>query len=276
MYSLEREQTWGRQLAEQVEKQARMVKDAEVNAYVNRVAQLIVRNSDAQVPFSVRIIDDTTVNAFALPGGFFFVNSGLVLAAENEAQLAGVMAHEIAHVAARHATRSATRMEIFNLASFPLLMFGGPAGYAARQLVGFAVPMSYLKFGRDAEREADLLGLQYAYAAGYDPAEFVHFFEALRAQQKRKLSLVARAFATHPMTDDRIQRAQQEIATRLPQKDEYLVTTSEFDEIKARLRRLETSQSVDGGQAVAPTLRRRHPDDKNRKDEDGPVLRKPN
>jgi predicted Zn-dependent protease len=276
MYSLEREQAWGRQLAEQVEMQTRMVKDPAVNEYVNRVAQAIVRNSDAQVPFTVRVIDDETVNAFALPGGFFFVDSGLILAAENEAELAGVMAHEIAHVAARHATKSATRMEIFNLASIPLIFVGGPAGFAARQLIGLAVPMSYLKYSRDAEREADFLGIQYAYAAGYDPAEFVHFFEALRVQQKQKISFVAKAFATHPMTDERIQRAQKEIVTELPAKDEYIVNTSEFDEVKARLRQLENARRKDGGRTDLPVLRRRPANDKNPKDGDGPVLRKPN
>ena len=257
----EREQAWGRELAEQVEMQVRMVKDPAVDEYVNRVAQAIVRNSDAQVPFTVRVIDDQTVNAFALPGGFFFVDSGLILAAENEAELAGVMAHEIAHVAARHATKSATRMEIFNIASIPLIFFGGPAGFAARQLVGLAVPMSYLKFSRDEEREANLLGIQYAYAAGYDPAEFVHFFEALRVQQKQKVSFVAKAFATHPMTDERIERAQKEILTALPAKDEYIVNTSEFDEIKARLRRLESIHTPNGGKADVPVLRRRPSDD---------------
>jgi len=252
-----------------------MVKDPVVNEYVNRVAQTLVRNSDAKVPFTVRVIDDEDIDAFALPGGFFFVNSGLIMAADNEAELAGVMAHEIAHVAARHATRNATRMQILDIASIPLIFVGGPAGYAVRQLMSLAVPMSFLKFSRDEERQADMLGLQYAYNAGYDPAEFVHFFETLRASEKRKHSLIAKAFATHPMTDDRIESAQKEIATTLPPKDEYIVDTSEFDDIKARLAQLRTAHAISSGKAEAPVLRRRSTDGKNPDgDGNGPVLRK--
>jgi predicted Zn-dependent protease len=275
LYSLEREQAWGRELAQQVQMQARMVKDPVVNEYVNRVAQTLVRNSDAKVPFTVHVIDDEEVDAFALPGGFFFVNSGLILAADNEAELAGVMAHEIAHVAARHATRNATRMQILDIASIPLIFVGGPAGYGVRQLLGLAVPMSFLKFSRDDERQADLLGLQYAYSAGYDPAEFVHFFETLRASQKKKHSLIAKAFSTHPMTDERVERAQKEIATVLPPKDEYIVDTSEFDDIKGRLAQLRTAHAITGGKAEAPVLRRRSADSKNPDGGgNGPVLRK--
>jgi predicted Zn-dependent protease len=275
LYSLEREEAWGRELAQQVQMQAQMVKDPVITEYINRVAQNLVRNSDAKVPFTVRVIDDEEVNAFALPGGFFFVNSGLILAADNEAELAGVMAHEIGHVAARHATKNATRMQILNLASIPLIFVGGPAGYAVRQIVGLAVPMSFLKFSRDDERQADLLGLEYAYAAGYDPAEFVHFFETLRARQQQKRSFIAKAFATHPMTEERIERAQKEIATVLPGKDEYIVDTSEFDDIKARLEQLQNSHHIIGGSPEAPVLRRRLPGGKDPKGGDGPVLRTP-
>src|SRR5690242_20249442 len=176
-YSLETEIRMGKEYAQMVDSTVKLVKDPVVSEYVNRVGQNIVRNSDAKVPFTIKVIDDDTVNAFALPGGFFFVNSGLIMAAENEAELAGVMAHEIAHVAARHATKQATKGQIINLASIPLIFIGGPAGYAVRQAAGLAVPMGFLKFSRDAEREADLLGLEYAYASGYDPGEFVHFFE---------------------------------------------------------------------------------------------------
>src|SRR3954451_15625405 len=197
-YSLEKEIALGKQLAQEVEKQAKLVTDPTVSEYVNRVGQNLVRNSDAKVPFTIKVLDSEEVKAFALPGGFFFVNSGLMLKAENEAELAGVMAHEIAHVAARHATKQATKGQIINLASIPLIFVGGPAGYAVRQAAGLAVPMGFLKFSRDAEREADLLGVEYAYASGYDPAEFVHFFETLRARDKKKVSSIAKAFSTHP------------------------------------------------------------------------------
>jgi predicted Zn-dependent protease len=260
-YSLEKEQALGKELASQVEQSAKLVKDPVITEYINRLGQNLVRNSDARVPFTIKVIDNDEVNAFALPGGFFYVNTGLILATENEAELAGVMAHEIAHVAARHATKNATRQQLLNLASIPLIFFGGPAGYAVRQVMGLAVPLSFLKFSRDAEREADLLGLEYQYASGYDPEEFVRFFEKLHEQaKKKKHNFLAKAFATHPMTGDRIKRAQEEITKYLPAKDEYIVDTSEFDAVKARLQGIENAQRIDNGQGIHPTLRRRGPE----------------
>ena len=258
MYSLEREQAMGRTLAEDVQRQTRMVTDSVITEYVNRVAQNIVHHSDAKVPYTVKLVDDEEINAFALPGGYFFVNSGLLLAADNEAQLAGVMAHEIAHVAARHATKNVTRQQIFNVVSLPLIFFGGPLAYAASQVAGLALPVSMLKFSRDAEREADLLGLEYAYAAGYDPAELVRFFETIKAREgQTKQSFIAKAFSTHPMTKDRIESAQKEIETLLPPKNEYVVTTSEFEEIKSRLAKIDNRHRFGGGDSEKPTLRRR-------------------
>lgn len=234
-YSLERERALGKDLADSIEIHARLVKDPVVTEYVNRIGQNIVRNSDAKVPFIIKVINDDEVNAFALPGGYFYVNSGLILAAENEAELAGVMAHEIAHVAARHATRTATKGELWNMMSIPLLFAGGPVGFAVREVASLAVPMSFLKFSRDSEREADLLGLEYSYASGYDPAAFVQFFERLSAKEKHEPGFLAKAFATHPMNGDRVHRAQDEIQTLLPARDEYVVNTSEFDSVKAHL-----------------------------------------
>jgi predicted Zn-dependent protease len=270
-YSLQRERALGHQLAEEVESQSRMVSDPVVTEYVNRVGQAIVRHSDAKVPFTIKVIDDDAINAFALPGGYFYVDSGLILAADRESELAGVMAHEVAHVAARHATRNATRAQIFNLASIPLIFVGGPIGYVVREVAGLAVPMGFLKFSRDAEREADLLGLQYDYAAGYDPQAFVQFFEKLKAGEKQHKGMVAKAFATHPMTGDRIRRAQQEIAIMLPPKAEYVDDTSEFHEIKLRLARDVEEQRPNGG--GPPRLIRRDRKEKD-KDGNGPVLRR--
>jgi beta-barrel assembly-enhancing protease len=257
MYSLEKEQMLGKELATDVERGAHLLRDPVVNEYVNRIGQNLVRNSDARVPFTIKVIDNDEINAFALPGGFFYVNTGLILAAENEAELAGVMAHEIAHVAARHATKNATRAQILNLASIPLIFFGGPAGYAVRQALSLAVPMSFLKFSRDAEREADMLGLEYQYASGYDPQEFVRFFETLHSKDKKKHNFLARAFATHPMTADRIKRAQAEIEAYLPPRGQYVVDTSEFQQVKARLADMMHEHHLDVGK---PTLRRRGPD----------------
>jgi predicted Zn-dependent protease len=270
-YSLQKERALGHRLAEEVESQSRMISDPVVNEYVNRVGQAIVRHSDAKVPFTIKVVDDDEINAFALPGGFFYVDSGLILAADSESELAGVMAHEIAHVAARHATRNATRAQIFNIASIPLIFVGGPIGYAVREVAGLAVPMSFLKFSRDAEREADLLGLQYDYAAGYDPQSFVAFFEKLKAGEKEHKGMMAKAFSTHPMTSDRIRRAQQEIATMLPPKAQYVDDTSEFQEIKQRLERdVEEHRPDSGG---PPKLIRRDRKEKDKNDS-GPVLRR--
>jgi predicted Zn-dependent protease len=261
-YSLEKEQRLGRELAADLEQQVHLLDDPVVSEYVNRVAQNLVLHSDAKVPFTIRVVDDDEINAFALPGGYFYVNSGLLLAADNEAELAGVMAHEIAHVCARHATRNMTKGQIWNIASIPLIFVGGGAGYAIRQVVAVGVPMSFLKFSRDAEREADLLGLEYEYAAGYDPSAFVQFFEKIHARERReKHRLLSKMFSTHPMTEDRIRRAQEEMATMLPVRDQYVVTTSEFDDVKRRLAAvtIRLKNGTDERNVNRPTLRRRTP-----------------
>lgn len=256
LYSIAQEQAIGKRMAERLERQCRLVRDPVVTQYVEDLGQRLVRNSDAKIPFTIKVIDNDEVNALALPGGYLYVDSGLILAAHNESELAAVMAHEVAHVAARHATRNMTKAELWNIVSMPLIFFGGPIGMTLRQVSGFAYPMSVMKFSRDAEREADLLGIEYAYAAGYDPASFVNFFERLKANKLQK-NFIAKTFATHPMNHDRIERAQKEIATMLPPRDEYIVDTSAFRDVQERL--LE-----DSGEALI--LHR------GRKRTDGPVL----
>ena len=272
-YSTDKEIELGKQLSQEVEQSVRLVKDPVITEYVNRVGQRLVRNSDAKVPFVIKVIDDDEINAFALPGGFFYVNTGLIMAADNEAGLAGVMAHEIAHVAARHATRNETKSDILNMASIPLIFFGGPAAMFLRQAVNLAVPMSFLKFSRDAEREADMLGIQYEYASGYDPEEFVKLFEKLETTEKKKKSLMAKAFATHPMTSDRIKRAQNEIDEYLPDRDDYVIDTSEFQEVRQRVAELTNRRKVDLGK-VTPVLRKRDGDNPAKNPGDGPTLRR--
>ena len=244
-YSLEKEIALGKSLAQQVEATARIEKDPQVNEYVNRLAQNLVRHSDAKVPFTVRVVESPDVNAAALPGGYFFVNTGLILAADNEAELAGAMAHEIAHVAARHGTRTATKGELINYATLPLIFVGGGIGLAGRSVASIAVPMSFLKFTRGDEKEADYLGLQYMYETGYDPQAFTEMFEKLLSEEKHQPGTIAKAFETHPPTPDRIAASEKEIATLLPARSEYIENTSEFDQIKARLAMLEHKDDTD-------------------------------
>jgi predicted Zn-dependent protease len=256
-YSLEKEIGLGKQLASEVERQAKIINDPVIAEYVNRVGQNLVRNSDAKVPFTIKVIDSEEVNAFALPGGFFFVNSGLILKADNEAELAGVMSHEIAHVAARHGTRQATRGEIAQLGMIPLVFMGGWTGYGIYQAASVLVPVTFLKFSRGFESEADMLGLEYMYKAGYDPTAFVDFFEKVETLEKRKPGTMAKVFSTHPMTDDRIRAAQSNIQNLLKAKPEYVVTTSEFNDVKARLMAMHNKRKIDNpADGNRPTLRR--------------------
>ncbi|MGH9672412.1 MAG: M48 family metallopeptidase [Bryobacteraceae bacterium] len=257
-YSLEKEIALGKQLAQEIERQAKIVDDPVIAEYVNRVGQNLVRNSDVKVPVTIKVIDAEEINAFALPGGFFFVNTGLVMRAENESELAGVMAHELAHIAARHGTRQATRGQIANLATIPLIFMGGWTGFGIRQGASVLIPIGFLKFSRGMESEADLLGLQYLYKAGYDPTGFVDFFEKLLSDEKRKPGTLSKVFASHPPTDDRIGNSQKNIQTILKEKPEYVVTTSEFNDVKSRLTMMLNQRKGDGRDKdpTKPTLRK--------------------
>ena len=256
-YSIEKEIALGKKYAQEIERQAKLVDDPVITEYVNRVGQNLVRNSDIKIPVTIKVIDSDEVNAFALPGGFFFVNSGLVLRAETEAELAGVMAHEIAHIAARHGTRQATRGQIVNLASIPLIFMGGWTGYGIRQGASVLIPMGFLKFSRAFEREADMLGLQYLYKAGYDPTAYVDFFEKLLAAEKRKPGTMAKVFSSHPPTGDRVKRAQKNIQELLEAKPEYVVTTSEFNKVRSRLMAMHGRRKVDDKEEDRPRLRKK-------------------
>ncbi|MGH9536258.1 MAG: M48 family metallopeptidase [Terriglobales bacterium] len=271
-YSMQKEIALGKMLASRVDATSRIIKDPVVNEYVNRLTQNLVRNSDAHVPFTVQVIDSPQINAMALPGGFLFVNSGLVLAADDEAELAAVLSHEIAHVAARNGTRNATKAEIVNYATLPLIFVAGPVGFLGRSLSGLAVPMTFLKFSRGAEREADFLGVQYMYKTGYDPEGMVSMFEKLAAMKKKEPGRIARAFETHPPTPDRIRATEHEIATLLPPRPEYIEDTSDFEHVKARLAMLEkeyhTDDMLHGG--YHPSLR--HPQGRNPQQNGHPTL----
>jgi beta-barrel assembly-enhancing protease len=264
-YSIDTDVKVGKQYAMMVESSARIIQDPVITEYVNRVGQNLVRNSDAKVPFTIKVIDSDEINAFALPGGFFYVNSGLILAADNEAELAGVMAHEIAHVAARHQTREMTRMQYVNLATIPLMFVINSWGvYEAANLgMSLALPMTFLRFERGFEGEADYLGLQYMYKAGYDPQAFIDFFEKIKALEKEKPGTLSKAFSTHPPTPDRILKSQEEIREVLPPRPEYIVDTSEFDQVKARLAAFENrKKAIPTDNPNKPTLRKTQTADK--------------
>jgi len=257
-YSTESEIKMGKGYSMLLEKSTKFITDPVVTEYVNRVGQNIVKNSDCKVPFTIKVIDSDEVNAMALPGGFFYVNSGLILAADEEAELAGVMAHETAHVCAHHAAREQTRANYAQIAATAsAILIPGWAGYGIYEASGLAIPLTFLQFSREFEAQADYLGVQYMYRAGYDPQAFVTFFEKIQNLEKRKPGAVARAFSSHPQTPDRIQHSQEEIARILPPRDEYVVTTSEFDDVKARLARIENKRRLtDKSNGAKPTLRR--------------------
>jgi beta-barrel assembly-enhancing protease len=258
-YSTDSEIKMGKQYADEIEKSTRFITDPVIDEYVNRIGQNIVKNSDCKVPFTIKVIDSDEINAMALPGGFFYVNSGLILAADEEAELAGVMAHETAHVCAHHAAREMTRANYAQLGMIPLIMVTGYTwtGYGIYEAAQLAIPITFLEFSREFEAQADYLGVQYMYRAGYDPQAFISFFEKIQALEKRKPGLVAKAFSDHPQTPDRILHTQEEIARILPAKDEYTVTTSEFDDVKARLARIENKRRLTDTKGITrPSLRR--------------------
>ncbi|ADV81849.1 M48 family metallopeptidase [Terriglobus saanensis] len=256
-YSVDWEVRNGKGYSMEIEKSAHLITDPVINEYVNRVGQNIVKNSDCKVPFTIKVIDSDEINAMALPGGYFYVNSGLILAADEEAELAGVMAHETAHVCAHHAAREMTRMNYAQIGSVPLLFVGGWTGYGIYEASQIAIPMTFLSFSRGFEAQADWLGVQYMYRSGYDPQAFISIFEKLDALEKHKPGMLARAFSDHPQTPDRIARSEEEIATILPARPDYVVTTSEYDDIKARLARIQNKRKIDDKKdGNKPTLRR--------------------
>jgi len=256
-YSTDTEIKMGKMYASEIEKSTKFITDPTITEYVNRIGQNIVKNSDCKVPFTIKVIDSDEINAMALPGGFFYVNSGLILNADEEAELAGVMAHETAHVCAHHAVREQTRMNYAQLGTIPLIFIGGWTGYGIYEAASIGVPITFMHFSREFEAQADYLGVQYMYKAGYDPQAFIAFFEKIQALEKRKPGAVAKVFADHPQTPDRILHSQEEIARILPAKDEYTVTTSEFDDIKGRLARIENKRRLtDSKDTKRPSLRR--------------------
>ena len=265
--SVEKEVALGRQLAAEVDRQAKFIDDPMITEYVNRVAQNLVLHSDAKVPFTVKVIDSDEVNAFALPGGFFYVNKGLILAADNEAELAGVMAHEISHVVARHAVKNQTKANLMQYGTLAgIILLGGIPGMVLQNTAGIGMMSAFMKFSRSAEAEADKLGTEYLYAAGYDPAALATMFEKLEAKNKKKPGTIAKIFADHPAPADR-RAASLALAARFPEHEEYVINSSEFNRVKGNLLRLSNAkassagviQGSSNGTPGRPTLKRRQP-----------------
>jgi len=267
-YSVDSEIKMGRQYAAQIDKSTKFITDPVVTEYVNRIGQNLVKNSDAKIPFTIKVIDSDEINAFALPGGFFYVNSGLILAADEESELAGVMAHEMSHVIAHHAAREMTRANYAQMGTIPLIFIGGLAGYGAYEAANIGIPVAFMKFSREFEAQADYLGIQYLWKTGYDPESFVAFFEKIEDMEKHKPGIISKMFEDHPPTPDRIANAQREISRILPPRDEYLVDTSEFQDVKARLARIENKRKLMPSEINnKPVLRRASTSDSNGKDD---------
>lgn len=263
LYSLDREIALGKQLSIEIHKQARIVDDPIVSEYLNRLGQNLARHSDIAFPVSFTVIESDEINAFTLPGGFVFVNTGLIKLSDNEAELASVLSHELGHAAARHATRQATRDQMIAAGSLPLAVMGGWAGLAARQAATAAAPLALFHFSRAFETEADLLGIQYLWKAGYDPDASVDMFERVESTEKRLPGSVSKLFRTHPLTADRIEKTQKNIDELLPSRQDYVVNTSEYEDVRARLYSL-TAPKKPGKDENRPTLLRKPYDEESR------------
>lgn len=263
--SLEKEVALGAQIAAEFEQTARLVEDPVIAEYVDRIGQDIVKHSDAKVPFHIKVVDSDEVNAFAFPGGYFYLNKGLILAADNESELAGVMAHEISHVTARHATERMSKGQYLQLAAIPALFVGGYwAQMGIQNALGLGINLELMGITRESEREADKLGIQYLWNTGYDPNAFVSFFEKMQEKEESQPGGLAGWFRTHPSTEDRICAALDE-QRYLPEKDYYIINTSEFDRVKARLLSIDNAQKAADDEGVLeqkrPTLKRRTTED---------------
>ena len=283
-YSLDTQVKMGQQFAQQVEQTSHLITDPVVNEYVNRLGQNLARNSDTKLPFTIKILDVEEPNAFALPGGYMFVNAGTILMADDESELAGVMAHEIGHVAACHAARESTRGAFAQIAMIPvIIMTGGIAGIGVNEAANFGIPAVFSKFGRNFEAQADYLGIQYAYKSGYDPNGMINFFEKLQTLEKRRPGVAMKLYGDHPQTPDRIAKSQQEIGTILPPREQYITNTSDFEQAKKRLALvMKHKLQKDGKDAEKPDLRRtagdKNPGDRDQNDkgqnDDRPVIKR--
>jgi len=255
-YSIDKEIALGKQLSIEVHKQAHVVDDPIVAEYINRLGQTLARNSDVAFPVSFTLIEAEDINAFTLPGGFVFLNTGMFRLSDNEAELASVLAHELGHAAARHATRQATTSDLIAASTIPLAIFGGWMGLLVRPAASIVEPMALFHFSREFETEADMLGVQYLWKSGYDPDASVDMFERVESTERTHPGSVSKLFRTHPLTADRIEKTQNNINQLLPSRKEYVLNTSEYEEVRARLGEILQDHKTDLKEQNHPTLRR--------------------
>jgi beta-barrel assembly-enhancing protease len=249
----------GKGSAKEVDAAAHFVTDPLITEYVNRIAENIVRASDMKAPFTVKVIDSDRVNAFSLPGGFLYLNTGLLMMVDDEAELAGVIGHEVAHVAARHSTRQISRGIWISSAFESAMPKRGWGRVVGRLAETVAEDLLALKFSRGFEEEADLLGMQYLYAAGYDLGAYPIMLEKMRQREGTAPTVLDRMLSTHPLTQDRIKRCQRLISDYFPDNEIYQLTTSEFEDVKVRIANLHNNRVYQGDEDEErpPVLRRR-------------------
>ena len=211
LFSVEQDVQAGRQAASQVERQMPILRDAQVTSYVNAIVRRLAAQAPGpEFPYQVKVVNSAELNAFALPGGYLYVNRGLIRAVRSEAELAGVLAHEIAHVAERHGTEQATKAYGAQ-AGVGLLagILGGRdrrVGLPEQIVASLGVNAAFMKFSRNAEHEADRVGASIMSRAGYDPLAMASFFELLQAQRRSNPNAVAAFFSSHPPASDRSAR----------------------------------------------------------------------
>lgn len=233
LMSLQDEWALGQKLAADIALQLPLSQDPAVVGYVNEVGQRIVRQTEmAQMPWAFHVVNDPAINAFSIPGGHVYVNTGLITAAGNVSELSGVMAHEISHGVARHSTEQLSKA--YGLEILATLVLGqNPAAYQTilAQIIGGG---ALARFSRDAEEEADKLGVHSMYRAGYNPRGMASMFEELLSREQRSPNSVARFFSTHPLTTDRIRKVTSE-AQKLPARGDLITDDPNYQAIRRRV-----------------------------------------
>jgi predicted Zn-dependent protease len=236
-YSPERELEMGKQLDGQMLQQVQLLYDPMITDYLEEIAARIARNSDVEVPVVLRVVESSVPDSFSLPGGFVYITLGMIQTTRSEAELAAILSHEIAHIACRHATRQMTKQQVLGMLAIPLMFASGPVAFAIGESFSLAYPFTLLKFSRNAEGEADVVGVAYMSATGYDPTAAISLFERVAGQEKTNLPGLRRLFSTHPISKDRLAAVSRAIA-KLPPRDEYVVSTSRYEEVVGRLLRM--------------------------------------